>query len=291
MKSKFQKGTLLDIINFEKYWITKMKKIAHQILRKPFFGRFEVPWIWPQAISKEDWEAVTIPLTGQQTLAGYWKSAPAAKATLVLAHPMGKAAKAFWLRYGHADLFLKNGYNVLIYDANGFGESEGFSFDYPNDVYHAGIYAQKRTPELNVGLIGASFGAAWGLCSLAKDGHPYKIAVFEGAFPTLPEFWKHYPVAHAMLKVSNTLLPKLNQELNPLAKSTQVKYQPPILLMYGEKDIYTPPEFGHRLKVGLDHVTKVEIKIFADAEHTYIYRDFPEQYSECVIPFLKQHFA
>ena len=94
-----------------------------------------------------------------------------------------------------------------------------------------------------------------------------------------------------MLKVSNTLLPKLNQELNPLAKSTQVKYQPPILLMYGEKDIYTPPEFGHRLKVGLDHVTKAEIKIFADAEHTYIYRDFPEQYSECVIPFLKQHFA
>lgn len=268
-----------------------MKKSIHQILRKPFFGRFEVPWIWPEAISQEGWEVISIPLPNQQNLAGYWRSAPSAKATLVLAHPMGKAAKSFWLRYGHADLFFNHNYNVLIYDANGFGESQGFSFDYPNDVYHAGLYAQQRTPELSVGLIGASFGAAWGLCSLSKDDHPYKVAILEAVFPTLPEFWKHYPVAHALLKLSNIIAPRLNRELNPLAKSSQLKNKPPILLLYGEKDIYTPPEYGHRIKSVLNEITEVALEIFEGAEHTYIYRDYPEKYKEKVISFLEEHLS
>lgn len=266
-----------------------MKQLAHRILRKPFFGRFEVPWTWPQAIPQQGWEAVSIPVSAQHTLAGYWKSAENAKATVVLAHPMGKSAKAFWLRYGHADLFIANGYNVLIYDANGFGESQGFSFQYPNDIYAAGVFAQNKAPELNVGLIGASFGAAWGLCSLAQANHPYKMAVLEGVFPTLPEFWKHYPVAHAVLQASNIVVPKFNRELNPLRKSGQIKQKPPILLMYSESDIYTPPIFGHKLKAALEPHTSVELHTVQSAEHTHIYRDQPEQYQARVLPFLTQH--
>lgn len=218
-----------------------MKKNIHQALRKPFFGRFETPWSWSKDIPQTGWEKVSIPINEQQSLVGYWRKSPKAKATLVLAHPMGKAAKGFWLRYGHADLFFDNNYNVLIYDANGFGESQGYSFNYPNDVYYAGLYAKNKAPELDVGLVGASFGAAWGLCSLAKDNHPYRVAILEAAFPTLPEFWKHYPLANLCLKISMMFAPKFNKELNPLAKAVQVKSNPPILLLYGDQDIYTPP--------------------------------------------------
>lgn len=201
---------------------------------------------------------------------------------------MGKSAKAFWLRYGHADLFTQHGYNVLIYDANGFGESKGFSFDYPSDVVAAGLFAQQKTPTLKVGLVGASFGGAWGLCSLAQANHPYKMAIFEGVFPTLPEFWKHYPLAHAVLQASNILMPKINRELNPLRKSGQIQHQPPILLMYSESDIYTPPTFGHRLKSALEPHTQVAMHTFTNAEHTHIYRDAPEHYQQVVLPFLAQ---
>lgn len=277
------------LILFFDYRKRAMKKIIHQVLRKPFFGRFEVPWLWPKTISQEGWEMVSIPLASQKKLVGYWRESPSAKATLVLAHPMGKAAKGFWLRHGHADLFFNNNYNVLIYDANGFGESQGFSFDYPNDVYYAGIYAKQRTPELNIGLIGASFGAAWGLCSLSKNDHPYQVAILEAVFPTLPEFWKHYPTAHALLRLSNMVAPKFNRELNPLAKSRQLKNSPPILLLYGDKDIYTPPEYGYRIKAALNDVTEVKLEIFEGAEHTYIYRDSPEKYEEKVLSFLEKH--
>lgn len=115
---------------------------------------------------------------------------------------MGKAAKGFWLRYGHADLFRRSGYHVLLFDANGFGESEAKSFDYPTDILAAGRWAQDRQCELPVGLVGASFGAGWGLCSMAREGSPYRVAVLEAAIPTLPDFWRHYPAAYATLRLS-----------------------------------------------------------------------------------------
>ena len=124
---------------------------------------------------------------------------------------MGKAAKGFWLRYGHAALFRQSGFNVLVFDANGFGESAASSFDYPSDVLAAGLWAQARTQALPVGLVGASFGAAWGLCAMARAESPFRAAVLEAAFPTLPEFWRHYPFPHAMTVHSVPLVQAYNE--------------------------------------------------------------------------------
>jgi pimeloyl-ACP methyl ester carboxylesterase len=90
--------------------------LVHRLLRKPFFGRFEIPWEWPS----DD-----------------------------------EAAKGFWLKQGHAALFRGAGYNVFAFDANGFGESEPSTFDYPGDILSAGLWAQARTPSLREGLAGA----------------------------------------------------------------------------------------------------------------------------------------
>ena len=188
----------------------------HRLLRKPFFGRFEVPWTWPPNAAQDSWQRVGFASGNGARLAGLWGAAQGeARATLVLAHPMGKAAKGFWIRHGHTDLFRTAGYNVLAFDANGFGESEARSFDYPADILAAGQWAQARTPSLPVGLVGASFGAGWGLCSMARAGSPYRAAVLEGAFPNLPEFWRHYPVAHAVLKLSQAVWPSIERELRP----------------------------------------------------------------------------
>ena len=145
----------------------------HRLLRKPFFGRFEVPWNWPSPDDQAKWERVAFENPRGARLAGIWGPAEGEPlGTLVLAHPMGKAAKGFWLRQGHAYLFRRARFNVLAFDANGFGESEAVSFDYPADILAAGLWAQARTPEISIGLVGASFGAGWGLCSMARAGNP-----------------------------------------------------------------------------------------------------------------------
>lgn len=267
--------------------------LSHNILRKPFFGRFEVPWVWPSNSAQSDWERVSFQSTNGAQLQGLWGAAEnkmggvgEAIATLVLAHPMGKAAKGFWLRYGHADLFRRSGFNVLVFDANGFGESQGKSFDYPADILAAGLWAQRRQPHLPVGLIGASFGAAWGLCALAREGSPYRTAVLEAAFPTLPDFWKHYPVANAAIRMSQLIWPSLERNLRPERQAALVKGNPSVLLIHGDADIYTPPQYGERLRRAFGDAAKTELIILPGVDHTYAYRDAKEAYSAHVISFL-----
>jgi uncharacterized protein len=264
------------------------RRLLHRLLRKPFFGRFEVPWTWPPGTDPAAWERISFENPLGAKLIGLWGAAHgAARATLVLAHPMGKAAKGFWLRYGHAELFRSAGYNVFAFDANGFGESEAASFDYPGDFLAAGLWAQARTPALRVGLVGASFGAGWGLCSMARPGSPYRCAVLEGVFPTLPEFWLHYPVAHAALRASQVVWPALERGLRPEREAGNVQGQPSVLLIYGDQDRYTPVQHGERMARAFRDAARVEMTVLPGVDHTYGYRDAPERYKEVVLPFLQ----
>ncbi len=259
----------------------------HRLLRKPFFGRFEVPWVWPAGVDVDDWESVQFRNSAGARLAGLWGVARGAvRGTLVLAHPMGKAAKGFWLRYGHAEVFRDAGYHVLAFDANGFGESEAVSFDYPDDIWCAGRWAADRAGSGTVGLIGASFGAGWGLCAMAREGSPFSAAVLEGVFPTLPDFWRHYPVAYAALRLSQVVWPSLERGLRPELEATRLRGQPRVLLLYGDADRFTPPSHGDRLARALARSSDVSMQVFAGVGHTFALRDARTQYLQAVLPFL-----
>lgn len=264
----------------------------HRLLRKPFFGRFEVPWRWPDGVDQSSWERVTVSSASGATLAGFWGAATGpARATLLLAHPMGKAAKGFWLRYGHAALFREAGYHVLLVDANGFGESAPHSFDYPADFLGAGLFAQHRDASLPVGLIGASFGAGWGLCAMARQQSPFRFAVLEAAFPTLPEFWRHYPVAQAALRASQLFWPSLERRMRPEQAAREVVGRPEVLLLYGGADRFTPPAHGERLRSAMEGRASAQLHVVEGIGHTYLLRDAADRYRALVLPFLASAVA
>ena len=261
----------------------------HRLLRKPFFGRFEVPWTWPDGTTEAAWERVAIPARGRSRLAGLGGPAEGdAVGTLVLAHPMGKAAKGFWLRQGHAELFRRAGFHVLAFDANGFGESEATSFDYPADILAAGRWAQQREPALAVGLVGASFGAGGGRWALARPRRPDCAAVVGGAFPTLPEFWRHYPLAYATLRMSQLVWPSIEKGLRPEREAARVVGRPAVLLVYGDRDEYTPPAHGERLLRAFGDAARADLCVIPGVGHTWAYRDAAETYAQRVLPFLDQ---
>jgi pimeloyl-ACP methyl ester carboxylesterase len=269
-----------------------LRRLLHRLFRKPFFGRFEVPWTWPPGSEASDWDRVRIPSGSGATLVALWGAARGdARATLVLAHPMGKAAKGFWLRHGHAALFRDAGFNVLLPDANGFGESPAASFDYPGDFLAAGLHASHRTPGLPIGLVGASFGAGWGLCAMAAANSPYRFAVLEAAFPTLPEFWRHYPAAQFSLRLSQVVWPSFERRLRPERLAAELTGRPDVLLLYGDADIYTPPAHGERLLAAMHPRASVELHVLEGIGHTYALRDSAERYRALVLPFLERAAA
>lgn len=262
--------------------------LLHRVLRKPFFGRFEVPWRMPEGESGNGWQRLPIPSPAGARLAALLGEAEGEpQGALVLAHPMGKAAKGFWLRYGHAALFRRAGFHVLAFDFNGFGESEAKSFDYPADALAAGRFVQSRYPSLPVGLVGASFGAGWGLCAMAREGSPYRVAVLEGVFPTLPDFWRHYPVAHAFLRASQAVWPGMERSMRPEEHAMRVVGHPGVLIIQGESDPFTPPEHGERVLRAMNGRARAELWVLPGVEHTFAYRDQKEAYAARVVPFLR----
>jgi pimeloyl-ACP methyl ester carboxylesterase len=256
----------------------------HAVLKKPFFGRYQKSWRWPDGVDQTRWERVSFTSRSGALLQGLFQATPRpiVRGAIVLAHPMGNAAKAFWLRQGHVDWLLELGYHTLVFDFNGFGESQNGTFDYPGDVLAAGAYLTARFPHLPLGVIGASFGAGWSLCALAEPEHPFRAAVLEGVFPTLPEFWHRYPVAQTMLRISQLVYPQWEQTLRPIRAAASIQGKPSLLLVYGEADIVTPPAFGQRLLHAAQKRTDGQLVLLPGATHTFAFRDAQRTYCELV---------
>lgn len=268
-----------------------MKHAAYRLFKKPFFGRFMRPWRWPEQAEQSQWQRLSIDSGSGARIAALLATAHTAEArgAVLLAHPMGVAAKGFWMKHGHAELLRQAGYHVMLFDLNGFGESTSSSMDYPLDVLAAGLALQARYPQLPVALLGASMGAAMSLCAMAQPDHPFKAAVLESAFPTLLHFWSRYPIPRLGIRLSQLLYPAGERSLRPTHAAQHLVGSPRLLLIYGEADEFTPVKDGQLLCQALQGKTPTEFWQVPGAEHTHAYAAQPEDYAERVIGFFDRH--
>ena len=221
----------------------------YRLLKTPFFGKYRKPWLFPEVENAKDWQRLTVLSGSNARLAALFGPSlvEPVVGNVLLAHPMGKDAKGFFLRDGHARFLRENGFNVLLFDFNGFGESQEGSFSYMEDVLASGRELRRLAPNLPTAVVGTSFGGAWAICALSRKGHGFSAAVIEGAFTTLKEFWYRYPVANLVLSALSVLLPKLEQSLRPITQIQSIEGLRKILFIYGESDRAAPVEMGKRL--------------------------------------------
>lgn len=125
-----------------------------QTFEKPFFGHFMVNWRNPLSEDeKKNWTEFSVLSKSGATLSGLYAIANNPKATIVLGHPMGKEAKGYFLKNGYTDLLLSNGYNVVIFDINGFGESSMGNFSYYEDIVSISKKAKELFPNLQIDIM------------------------------------------------------------------------------------------------------------------------------------------
>lgn len=262
----------------------------HHQLKKPFFGRFMKPWRWPEGTPEQgEWQRVQIDSRSGsrlQALVAEPTGPASPRGVVVCAHPMGLAAKGFWLRYGHAQRLLEAGFVVVAFDFNGFGESPSTSFDYPGDVLSVGHWAAARYPVLPLHVLAASFGAINTLSAISATDFPFQKVVVEGCPPTLPDFWKAYPFAHAVLQVARYLNPKSEQHLRPVHHLPQMPAHVELLIIHSHGDRWTPVAFGDALEHAAARPDRVKRLLLDRAEHTHGLRDEPERYWPAVHAFL-----
>lgn len=265
-----------------------MKNAIYSVFKKPFFGRFMKPWRWPEGVDQSQWQRLSVESQSGATLAALLGPAHTeqAKGAVVMSHPMGIAAKGFWMKYGHAELLRQAGYHVMLFDLNGFGESTSTTMDYPLDVLAIGQALQAQYPELPIAVVGASMGAAMSTCAMALPGHPFKAAVLESAFPTLLHFWSRYPIPKLGVKFGKLVHPAGERRMRPVHAAENLIGTPSVLLIYGEEDIYTPVKDGKLLLKALRQKTPTEFWQVPGADHTHAYGVQKEEYAKRVVEFL-----
>ncbi len=223
----------------------------YKLIKKPFFGQYMVRWRSPlNEQEQKEWEAVEVKSKSGGTIKGLFAKAdsPQSKATIVLGHPMGKEAKGYFLKNGYTNLLIKNGYNVLVFDINGFGESTHGNFSYFEDIVAIGIKAKSLTSELPLGYHGISLGGQWATIAFTDSSHKFDFAIVESAATSLDEFWVNFKIAHRVLKVLNFLLPRYAKQVKMVERIKEVKGLKSILFIYSHADKWIPVEMGERFK-------------------------------------------
>ena len=259
----------------------------YKLIKKPFFNKYMVKWINPLSeIEKKEWQQIkTISKSGGEIIGLFSNSKiENQKATIVLAHPMGKEAKAYFIKNGYTNLLRENGYNVLIFDINGFGESSNGNFSYFEDIIAIGKVAKELKPNLPIGYHGISLGAMWSTIAFAENSHLYNFAIIESSATTLDEFWINFPIAYKTLKILNFLLPKYKNKIRMIDRIKEVKNLNSILFIYSLTDNWTTVEMGRKLNENCN--VKSELWTIENAKHAMIMKsEFKVDYENKIINY------
>jgi len=265
--------------------------MLYKILKKPFFGKFMVKWRSPLSNEEQKlWQKIVVESKSGSNIIGLFRRTELEnpKATIVLGHPMGKEAKGYFLKLGYAELLLSNGYNVITYDLNGFGESTSGNFSYFQDVIAIGKKAKELSPNLKIGYHGISLGGQWATIAFADESHSYDFAIIESAATTLNEFWVHFPFAYKTLKLLNFFLPKYTKEINMVERIKEAKKVKSILFIYSKTDNWTPVSMGERFQKNCS--VKSELWIVEEAKHAMIMKSkHSEIYKQKIIDYFNKH--
>jgi len=265
--------------------------MLYKILKRPFFGRFMVKWRNPLSMEqRKKWSGIQADSKSGVSIKGLFaqtgENMP--KATIVLGHPMGKEAKGFFLKNGYTDFLLENGFNVVVFDVNGFGESDCGNFAYYEDILAMGQKAKELCNGIPIGYHGVSLGGQWATIAFTDRSNPFEFAIIESAATTLDEFWIHYPVAYRVLKTLNLLMPRFRKKINMVERIKEAKNMRSILYIYSESDQWTPVSMGKRFMEN----TPVDAELWTvkNAVHAKIITSkYSDSYKDKVLDFFHKN--
>lgn len=264
--------------------------IIYKFLKYPFFGKFMLDWKNPLSeIERKSWKKISVESKSGGLIEGLFATSKTnkVKATIVLGHPMGKEAKGYFLKRGYTDLLRENGFNVVVFDINGFGESTHGNFYYFEDIISIGIKAKELSPDLPIGYHGISMGGMWAIISFASEEHVYDFAIIESAATSLEKFWIHFPIASKVLKIMNILMSKTKAKIEMIERIKEAKRLNSLLLVYSKRDKWIPVSMGEEFRKNSPIPT--ELFVVQKARHAEIMKSHDrESYRHKIINFYNE---
>jgi fermentation-respiration switch protein FrsA (DUF1100 family) len=193
---------------------------------------------------------------------------------------------------------VRKGYNILLFDLRGRGESEGKGVLLTNadrDIGGAFDYIRKRgCPADNIGIIGFSAGAASTIMFAGQENTA--VVVIESCFANIADTFirkaaSKFNKPRLLIKVFAFGIYLMSRviygyrRVNPIDRVADVTC--PILLIQGEKDDLIPPEDAYKL-LKVSGNPSDELWLVPDTGHTETYCLNPIGYIDKVTSFLQR---
>jgi len=264
-----------------------LKEAAFRLVKYPLLARFAVPWHWPRNARLDAWERIGLPSGSGAKLAGLYGAAETERRGVVVCmHPLRRDAKGYFLSSGRADMLRRNGFDVLLFDFNGFGESSLGDFNYARDVLAAAEYARGRADGLPVSALAVCFGAIWAL-GAATLAQPFASIALEAPLTSMHEYYARHPLAAAFFKLLWRLFPRSAANASPLESAGKLRGSPRLLIIGGLDDTTAPPQMSRRLYDACDLPNGARSVWYVEgAAHARAYETAPREYEARVTSFL-----
>ena len=242
------------------------------------------------------YEAVTFESDTDHVPLQGWYLPSRGERAIIMVHGIDQNRWNAWERASQkAQLFVDHGFDVLVFDLRGHGQSGGdrlgFGWLERNDVLGAVAYVEGRgIAPGQIGLQGHSYGAATALLTAAVDPDIAAV-VADSAFADIRPLLdqevqlRGYPpiFAPGIALVGTHLYGVDLDRIAPIAEVAKIAPRP-ILFIHGSADDRIPVDNGRQLFAAA-HNDADELWIVAGAAHVQAFAVEPELYAQKVLAF------
>jgi len=241
---------------------------------------------------------VSFPSRDGLTLRGWWLEGGDDRPVIVVVHGSeGNRADPAERMLGIAKDLVSHGYDLLMFDMRGHGESGGEHISAglyeKNDLLGAIDYIRDRGIDSNIGILGFSMGAAVCLMAapeseeidavVADAAYADIVSIIESEFAErsdLPKFF--IPIILSMTRnIYDVDFTAIKPE--EAVKETSV----PVFIIHGGQDEMIPVEHAYWLKEASQNPDS-RLWIVPEAQHANSYQLRPTEYKEQVISFFDE---
>ncbi len=207
-----------------------------------------------------------------------------AKGIIILSHSYLAEAKKFYLTRGHAQMYLDQGFEVVIFDFNGFGESPFVDFDYCGDLTAVADFIQKSNPGKPVFGHGVSFGASHTITYGTAADNVFQRIIIENCLDSNLSYYRKRNIKlHFMMLSLMKIFPAVNKDHNYINGIKNLKNIKRALFIYNTDDDLTTIKMGEQLCEACNVTASMEI---FSGQHLQAFQKNPDKYTEKVISFL-----
>jgi pimeloyl-ACP methyl ester carboxylesterase len=225
-----------------------------------------------------------------------WYLPSGGERAIIMVHGIGQNRWNTWERAPQkAQMFVQHGYDVLVFDLRGHGQSGGdrlgFGWSERNDVLGAVAYVEQRgIPAGHIGVQAHSYGAATSLLA-AAEGPDIAAVVADSAFSGIRPLLdrevqlRGYPpiFAPGIDLVGSQLYGVDLDQIAPVARVGKIAPRR-ILFIHGSEDARIPVENSQQLFAAA-HNQDDELWIVPGAAHVQGFAVEPEVYAQKVLAF------